>query len=244
MNFEPRQVDPKSVFYWFREALELSIRRSWTFIIFTLLFCIIYYFPSPINDLLFYLMPTLLGICCIVAECADMDKKIGITLRSKPLNVWLNLLLIGFLPWIFAILEIILFVFFDDIEVKGSVISPLPLPFYLDPCTMLLAFMFVWFLAVGLIIWFIIPLVAVSEFPLKVAFAQVLKAISLNVFIFFLVILITLSSYLAMIFPLIIFPWLAIVTSMMYTSYRHIWFDRGLNEPVTTRINKSNAINV
>lgn len=231
MNFQPQRVDAKSVFYWFREGLDLSIRKLLIFITLTLIFCGIDYLPLSLNQSLIFLIPMLLGLGCIVAYCADAGYNILVILRSKPIKVWFNLFYIGFIPWIPLIILSIFLVFLSG-DVKGDAFVPVPpKPTDFNGGSALFALMFLWFICMGYLIWFIIPLVAIAELPLVIAFEQAGKALGLNKFVIFLVIFFSFSCFFGIILPLIVFPWVAIVTSMMYTSYRHIWLDRGLNYP-------------
>lgn len=229
MNFQPQHVEPSSAIYWFKEGLELSIRQSWLFILITLVFCGIHYLPAPVTQILLFVIPMLLGAGCIVAECADLGSNSIATLKAKPFKVWLNLFYIGFLPWVpFFFIGLLL----SGLGVEGDGFSPgKPAPTAFDGGAALLALMFFWFITMGYWIWFVTPLVAVAELPLIIAVEQAFEALDLNKIVIIVVLIFAFCCLFGMISPLLVFPWVALVSSMMYTSYRHIWFDRGLNHP-------------
>ncbi len=229
MNFQPQRVEPSSAIYWFKEGLELSVRQSWLFIVITLVFCGIHYLPAPVTQILLFVIPMLLGAGCIVAECADLSASSIATLKAKPFRVWLNLFYVGFLPWVpifvFGLLLIGL-----GVEGEGFVPGePTPTPF--DGGAALLALMFFWFVTMGYWIWFVVPLVAVAELSPVIALEQAVVALDLNKIVISIVLIFAVCCLIGMISPLLVFPWVALVASMMYTSYRHIWLDRGLNHP-------------
>jgi len=70
-----------------------------------------------------------------------------------------------------------------------------------------------------------VPLVAVAEMPLVEAAAQSFDALALNRFVIYLIIALAITGFFGVILSVLVFPWVAIVSCMMYISYRHIWFD-------------------
>lgn len=241
MEFKPQKVDPRSVWDWFKEALALSVRKPIIFIIITLVFTSICYLPGVLGGVTFIALPLLLGLGCVVAECADNGRNPITIVMGKPRHVWTNLLLVGLVPWLaIAFLAILLMLFGpadDPLIVEQREASEV-----LGGGSTLLAVSFLWFLAAGYIAWFIIPLIAAAEALLAVAFEQADEALGLNRFVIMVVMAVAFSCLIGCFNAIAVFPWVAITSCMMYVSYRHIWLDRSTNVPSLNTAHGSAAV--
>lgn len=232
MNFEPQKVSATSAFLWMKEGLELSIRQFLMFFVMTMVFCGSFYLPPVFSHLMLFFIPTILGIGCIIAECADKSLNLIDALDKKSGHIWFNLFAVGIVPWL---IPIALALISNALGIEGDNFSPQdPGATAFDGGAALLGLMIFWFLIAGYWVWFIVPLISVAEAPLALSIDQAIHALSLNKFVILIVLVFALSGIIGFLSPILIFPWLALASSMMYVSYRHIWLGKGENELVKT----------
>ncbi len=235
MTFEPNKVPSESWRSWFKEAIELSTRKVLYFVILAFAFVYIEYsvpFGILNNTASHFISTLFFSLAILLAYCADTGKSFFKELRNKPKIVWVRLL-------ISALISATLFAFFYSLEHffrVSDTVTTLPFfePTIFTPFTHTSGNTFVWLFFLGVANWSLIPLVLLGELPLREAFSQsVTSTTELNKFVVWVYALLAVFIIVVgmILTPLIIIPWFAITTSMMYVSYRHIWLDKGLNEP-------------
>lgn len=240
MNFRPQKVEPGSASVWFKDALALSVRKPIFFISATLVFTSICYLPKELGAAAFIALPLLLGLGCVVAECADNGRNPFTILMGKPSHVWGSLLVVGLVPWLaltfIALLAALLVPPGEPLTMNQSATQAI-----FRGGSTLLALAFLWFLVVGYWLWFVIPLIAVAEISLPIAIDQADEALTLNRFIKLIALAVAFSCLVGFFNSIVVFPWVAIVSCMMYVSYRHIWLDRAANLPVLQAAHSSKS---
>ncbi|MGH1472698.1 MAG: hypothetical protein ACRBCS_16065 [Cellvibrionaceae bacterium] len=222
-GFEPQKVDAKSITQWFKNGLELASRNPLAYLILVSCFAGVSYLPDILSSIFIFIMPILLGAGCIIADACNKQTSSLNEVKDKPVVVWLRLLLLGLIPWaplmIISLIGTALFgpgepPHFEKYEGRVA----------FEGGASILALMFLWFITMGYYLWFMVPLISVAGLSLELAFDQATDALGLNRFVAGLVVLLSFSCFVGMVWSVLVFPWIAIVTSMMYVSYRHIWF--------------------
>ncbi|MGE6193719.1 hypothetical protein ACQKCL_22130 [Stutzerimonas stutzeri] len=238
MVFEPQAVDRKSWRIWFVEGLQLTARAPLAFTVLALVFAGIGYVPLIKGQVFFVLAPLLIGGGCRLAAVTDTGKLKGRRLAPN-LLVTARLLVVGITP--IAILGV--FALLLMLGSNGPGTEPLPdlasVSMFeggrqvLGVLTMLL-----WL--TGVVTWTMVPLIAVAELPLAEASDQALEAFELNRFLLgFTLAAGSVCMILNMLDAVVLaIPAFAVLSAMMYVSYRHIWLDKIKNDestvPVTT----------
>lgn len=222
-GFEPQAVGKKCVREWFKNGLELASRRPLAFLLLVGLFTGLYYLPDTILGMEFYVIPLLLGLGCMIAESANRRVSALQLVRLKPMMVWLRLSLLGLAPWVplwiyFGVASWL----FEPADPPASLSSEGSVTFIAG--SMMFFVMFICFITHGYFLWFMVPLVAVANMPLKIALLQASHALELNRFVLGLVALLGVSCLFGFFWPFLIFPWVAILTAAMYVSYLNVWF--------------------
>lgn len=222
-GFEPQAVSAKSAGVWFKNGLELASRKPIEFLVLVGCFASIHYLPEFLSNIFLFVMPVMLGAGCIISESGNKSTSAFHAITSKPVVTWLRLLLLGVIPWApMLIISLIGSIFlgpgeppnFEKYENHGV----------FEGGASILAIMFFWFITTGYFLWFMVPLISVADAPLNIAFDQAVDALGLNRFVIGLVIFLSFSCFFGMVWSVLVFPWIAVVTSMMYVSYLHIWF--------------------
>ncbi len=226
MEFKPQTVEPKDIPVWFRESLDLTVRHPLLSVCSTALIIFLFAAPTWLSGFLFASTPILFGIGCVIAAAGDDGKSPLAELWHKPLKVWGRLFMLGAYPYLLAIFGAALTTLLPIASSSGLPPEQVS-PSFSAGVVMLFA-LYVW-LAAGPFIWFFVPLIANAEMPLGMAAAQAGEAFMLNRFVILLSLALGVVSQLAIILPILVFPFVALVTSLMYVSYRHIWMGRGLN---------------
>lgn len=225
MQFTPQTVEAKSWRLWIREGLQLSTRRPLAFVTLTLLYAGLDYLPAFLDGAQFWLTPLFLGLGCCVAQCADKSRPGTAILTGTGFNVWLRLVLTGIVP-------LLAFLAFSAIAEA----TPRP-PVVFEGGLGILIATFFWMLFAGPILWFLVPLIAVAGLPSGIAVTQTMSAVRQNFFVYCLTMAVTFLAAVmvtvgASIAAVLLYP---LLCCAMYTSYRHIWFDRAQNEPEKAR---------
>jgi hypothetical protein len=233
-GFEPQAVGAKSIGQWFKNGLELGSRKPVSFITLVGIFAGVHYTPEILSNSIFmFLMPILLGAGCVIADSSNKQMSTLQELRKKSATIWLRLFLLGAIPWmVLGIIGLILSVVLgpgEPIILK----EPDNVHNVFEGGLAIFALMFVWFLTMGYLLWFMVPLVSIAEVPLEIALMQALEALELNNFVVGLVVALSFSCLFGVISSVLIFPWVAIVASMMYVGYRHVWFG---NPDITEKV--------
>lgn len=177
-----------------------------------------------------------LSVLVLVAKAADDNSPLREKFRSTPAWVWAQLFMVYSVCFI-ALLLIgkIALVLIDPIS---SGIENHTLPFG----GLTLVFASAFFCITGFIIWFLIPLLIVGHVPLQIAIKQAKDALMLNKFVFIFVIGVGASAYtFAVTTPALAVLWLTFVPSVMYASYKHIWWEKGNIKPSLFQSNATNA---
>lgn len=232
MEFKPQAVEPKDIPIWFRESLDLTVRHPLISICTTALIIFLFAAPTWLSGFLFATTPILFGIGCVIAAAGDDGKSPLGQLWSKPLKVWGRLFMLGAYPYLLAIFGAAITTIIP-MATSGAVTPEQVSPSFSAGVVMLFA-LYVW-LAAGPFIWFFVPLIANAEMPLDMAAAQAGEAFMLNRFVILLSLALGVLSQFAIVMPVLVFPFVALVTSLMYVSYRHIWMGRGLNNRAASK---------
>lgn len=242
-TFTPQRVSPRSIGLWLREGAELCQRQPLYFLAVTAGWAGVWYLPLPFTFLLLLGLPLPLAAGCVVAHAADTSRSPVHGLAAVPLNVWRNLLIAGALPWLVVgamIVALAVLTLPVTLALGGdtNIFETLPLgaPQGWQAFHDLFAVTFIWLCTVGMVGWFIVPLMAVAGLSIVQAYVQAVRSIALNWFVVGVVffigwVCVPLLSFLS---PLFVAPLLAILSSMMYVSFRHIWLGKGRNEAAQT----------
>lgn len=240
MNFEPQAVDKKSWCYWLKESMALSTRRTTMFVLFTMLIGSLHFLPRALSAVFLVSIPLALGVGTLIAYCSDTSRSFIDELKAKPLVIWLRLIAVGSAPWVLlAVFSAIALLITGHGEPpvfeashEGTIFE--------EASMSLMAVMFIWFITMGWLVWFIVPLVVIAEMPVAESIDQTIDALALNRFVYGIIAVAAVSAFLLGAFsPVLVFPWYAIVTSMMYVSFRHIWMARRDNLPKTVAATNS-----
>jgi len=229
MEFKPQTVEPKEIFGWLKESLDLTVRHPLISICFTALIIFLFAAPTWLSGFLFASTPILFGIGCVIAAAGDEGDQPLTVLWKKPIAVWGRLFMLGAYPYVLAIIG---FALTSALPIGTSAgAEPAQISSTFSAGVVMLFALYVW-LAAGPFIWFFVPLIVIAEMPLTEAASQAGQAFILNRFVLLLSLALGVLSQFAIILPVLVFPFVALVTSLMYVSYRHIWMGRGLNHPV------------
>ncbi|TBW57387.1 hypothetical protein EZI54_06940 [Marinobacter halodurans] len=244
MQFEPQQVESGSWRVWCREALALSARRPFAFIILTLVYSTLSSLPWVGDTLLMPMTPVFLGLGSRLARQADIDRPSSRALTGLSMRSLSNLVVVGLIPVaIVGVLTVIL----NALPIpksEPSIADTLPalpwIPFEAG-VGVLVAMMF-WLILSGSLILTLPPLLAIADLPLRSAGSQALLALDRNF------ILLRLASACAGILFLLLFAAMAVggipaiaafpfMSCLLYVCYRHIWWDRLQNEKLRAESN-------
>lgn len=230
MVFEPHAVDRKSWRIWFVEGLQLTARVPLAYTLLALVYAGIAYIPPIRGQVFFVLAPLLIGFGCRLALLADRGQPKG--LRVAPdLRVTVRLLMLGITPIaILAAFALLLMLVSGGprMEPPENTVSVT----MFDGGVQVLGVLMTWLWITGFLTWTMVPLIAVAELPLAEAFAQATQAFELNRFLLGLtwaagsicLVLIMLDAVILAV------PVFAVLSAMMYASYRHIWLDKPRND--------------
>ena len=231
MEFRPQRVDQTSWRHWLKEGVALSSRRAALFVILTMATGSLHFLPRPLGFIFMAIVPLVLGLGTVIAYCADTSKPIVVFFGRKPLVVWVRIVIVGSVPWLlFVALSAIASWLIGsgeppvfDGRAGGSIFA--------EASMSVMAAMFIWFATLGWWIWFMVPLIVIAELPILESIDQVEEALTLNRFAYKVIAVAAVSTLLGEINPVLVFPWFAIITSVMYVSFRQIWWGRRDNLP-------------
>ncbi|HLU62303.1 MAG TPA: hypothetical protein VKZ99_08135 [Gammaproteobacteria bacterium] len=239
-TFRPQRVPASSVWLWLREAFALCRRQPLWFLGIGAAWSAVSLLPLPFSLLMLLGLGLPLAAGCVVAHAADSSRSPMDMLRSVSASTWRDLLIAGALPWL-AVGGLILAVsvLTQPLELMAGVDNgPLfTLPEFLrgqwQPLRDLSLALVTWLVAVGIVGWFVVPLMTLAGLPLLQAYGQAIQAISMNGFVVGLVFAIAVicAPVFMLLSPLFAVPLLAMLSSLMYVSFRHIWLGQGRNTP-------------
>lgn len=240
-SFRPQRVPPASIRLWLRESFALCRRQPLWFLGVAVAWTGVGLLPLPLGFLMLLGLALPLAAGCLVAHAADTSRSPIDVLAAITSRAWLDLLLAGALPWL-AVGAAILAIASLAQPVLPQAEPLLTVPQFAraewQPFRDLLAAIFLWLATVGVAGWFVVPLMALAGLPLLQAFSQAVQAISLNGFVIALVYGIAAVGVplAALLSPLLAAPLLAMLSSLMYVSFRHVWLGQGSNMPEVTRV--------
>lgn len=242
MYFSPRKVPSGNMKFWFVEALELSKRKAFFFL---LLGLVSMWFGALDESgiILVCVFPLILSLGCVVAKSADFSESSLKKIVEVAPQAWMRVFFIGLMP-LFVLFAITLLIetispgnpgaFFEHLEKSQDV----------SETRNLIGFSIVIAIGASLIglalwitsyLWFLWPLIVIGELPAVEAFNQSFDGFYINKFIVWPYAVSVLSLLLVHILPMLFIPWLAISTSMMYVSYRDVWLGRKENHPALVK---------
>lgn len=239
-TFNPQRVPPQSGWLWLREGIALCRRQPLYFLAVAAGWAGIWYLPSPLTWLLLLGLPVPLAAGCLVAHAADTGNSPFEVIRSVPPKLWRNLLIAGAAPWIVVVALITtLAVLTMPVTLwaggeTGTLFAiPAPAADAWPAFRDLFGVTFLWLCTLGFVGWFLVPLMAIAGLPIVQAYRETVRGIALNWFVIAMVFFIACVCLplLAFLSPLFAPPLLAVLSSVMYVSFRHIWLGRGMNEP-------------
>jgi len=223
-EFHPQRVPFKSILFWLREGLALSIAKPLSIVAVIALYFALGNFQAASPDIMgrvvFLSTSFLLAIICIFAEAIDKGRNLFDNLKAKPFSMWVNVLLVGVIPLgIDAFFE-----FLAALEI-------LPRPEPIKPPDVIEKNAGIDFggycIAAGPWMLLMIPLISNAGLSFIHALKQSFLAVLINLFIFPLVFIIPFISLLiSMISEYLVFPWIAIFGCAQYVAYRHIWLNK------------------
>ncbi len=228
MELRPRPVPARHIFRWFADGLRLSARQPLWFVVLVAV-------ALPAGQWLgamplFLLLPSLLGCGVLLAFSSEQASSFLATVagqcRGKALRLLAATLLAA--PVVFFIASLLLLGAQLDEPSPAQTAAAAQSAFSFEPADILLVTLFLWFVAVGPILWFMVPLLVLETLPLKIAFALALKACLHNLYIAMV------TSTLALVFlaginiSISAFPLYAIVVCAMYASYRDVFYGEAL----------------
>ncbi|MDB3935665.1 hypothetical protein N9383_02960 [Granulosicoccus sp.] len=248
MIFKPRQVPPSNVKFWFVEALALSQRRLFHFLALSLALYIVISIRS--GDVAMFLppilFPVILAFGCAIAKSADESVPLLKVVSGVGSAGWLRVASAAAIPWaVFVVMYMFAGVFSDgssgDINMPAQdelrqavgISDWQTLARFCVFGIVVLAGLYIFFRFTCLV-WFLWTLCAVANLPLLEAFFQSCEGVSINRFVMWPYMV---STCLLFVLPMllgiwVLYPWLAITCSMLYTSYRDVWLSRRTNYPV------------
>ena len=100
--------------------------------------------------------------------------------------------------------------------------------FSFEPANILLITLFLWFVALGPILWFLIPLLVLEKLPLKISIALAVRAYSRNLYIAIVTSLIAMTFAFGTLLSIALFPLFAVVVCAMYLSYRDVCYGEAM----------------
>jgi len=235
-HFGPRAVPPSSWRRWLAAGVALTTRRVGAFVMLGAAGAILHAVPAGIG-LGVMAVPLVLGLGCLVAECGDHARPVLGALRDKPLRVHARLALIGVAfglgTWIAGIL-VVLFAGAVGVDPTG-----VPLPSTTSSRSLAEALCASWLLSAGVtlfggavVLGLLVPLVALGELPVGMAFVQAIAAIRLNPFVVFATAALACTAVVGLVTPFLAIPWTAIVSATLYVAYRDVFLGRSDNAPL------------
>ena len=247
MIFKPRQVPPTNVKCWFVEALGLSRRRPFHFLALSAALFIVISFKS--GDVTMFLppilFPVILALGCAIAKSADESVPLLEVVSAVGSAGWLRVATAAAIPWtVFLVMYMIAGVSSDgssgDLNLVQNDLRPAVSIANLEALAKFsalaiggIAVVYIYF-RLTCLVWFLWTLCAVANLPLLEALYQSYEGVSINKFVIWPYVI---STCLLFVLPMllgiwVLYPWLAISCSMLYTSYRDVWLSRSTNYPV------------
>jgi hypothetical protein len=228
MEIRPRPVPPSSSLKWFTQGLRLSTRRP-------LFFVVIVGVPLPATFLwdglpVFLLLPLLLAPGIVLAFATERSTFFLTELRAITASAWRAMAFASLLiaPLVILVAFMILLAARLDDSPAASAAPAINLAF--ESSSAYLVTLSLWFMTIGPILWFLVPLVILENLPLKHAFLLSLQAFVLNLYISIITSVIALVFLTGIFWSISVFPLYAIVVCMMYASYRHVFYNSELKE--------------
>jgi len=252
MIFKPRQVPPGNMKFWFVEALALSRRRLFHFLALSIALYIVLSIEAGAVTMLLppILFPVILAVGCAIAKSTDesisfIDVVFGIGSQG-----WLRVASAAAIPWVgFLIIYMLIpesdggqsgdlsMLAQDGLQQAGSDFNWQTRALIGAVVIGVLALAYTFF-RLTCLVWFLWTLCSVANLPLLEALDQSYEAVSINKFVIWPY---AISTVLLFALPMllgiwVLFPWLAITCSMLYTSYRDVWLSRSVNYPVRSQV--------
>lgn len=240
MEFKPQSVCASSAFLWFRDGLILSGRKPLAFIFAVSAYACLIYLPHFARMIFMWALPAFIGATCIIARASDVGDSAWTCIRKVESTVWLRLLVVGMWP-VLKVFVVVLALQMEPSSVEeahpaqgttneGEVFYERTFP---GGCVILSALSWMFLVTFGFLNWFTIPLISVEGLTVFNAVYQATQALIKNPFVVVVAIVFGLVCLVGEHAGVAAFPIIAVFSSMMYVSYRHIWFDRGIHDTST-----------
>ena len=229
MELRPHPVPPSSSLKWFTQGLRLSTRHPFLFVV-----TVAVALPGTLifgGLPVFLFIPLLLAPGVVLAFASENDTSFWLELRDRSLNAWKNLAISSLLlvPLIFLLASLLLLAAkLEPPAASADTTEAAKLTF--EAGAAYLITLSLWFMAIGPIIWFLIPLLILENLPLKNAFFLSLQAFVFNLYVSIITSLLALIFLVGIFWGIAIFPLYAITVCMMYASYRHVFYNSELKE--------------
>jgi|GEM_PF-2136273 len=237
MIFDPRAVPPSSWREWLLAGLALSTRRTGSFVAFGAV-AVALHGAAAAFDVGVVVVPIVLGVGCLLAECADTGRSVVARLREIRWPVGVRLLVAGVVPmlgfWLVG----------TAVTMAGRAVelAPQSVPVAIGGGAtggVIEALCAAWFLSVAAVLFgtsaviaFLVPLLALGGVPLKEAVTLALVASGRNVFAVVFVAALATTAIVGWLTPFLVVPWVAIVSSTFYAAWRDVFLGRSDNAPV------------
>ena len=242
MLFKPRKVPSTNMKSWFVEALELSKRHAVLYVALGVLTMGLAVMDK--NGLvLTSLFPLILSLGCVVAKSADHSESILKSIVEVAPRAWARVLILGSAPAVFlVIVTLIVTLLVETINPSslGALFYHMEQSQELSATRNTMGFSIIVAIVVLVIgftlwitsyLWFFWTLIVIGELPVFDAVNESFEGFFINKFVAWPYALCVLTLSLVFLMPVIIIPWLAVSTSMMYVSFRDVWLGRKDNHP-------------
>lgn len=225
MGVEPRPVPPRHVLRWFRQGLALSTRRPLEFIVLTGLLLPTGLFWNAMPQLA--LAPALLAFGVLLAYCAEHRSSFIAEIRRRSGTQIVRPLVAGLIgiPIVLLIaLAMVMMSRVDQPTEAAAAAATMTSALHFEAGDILLVTLFLWFMALGPIVWLLMPLLILENLPFKLALRLSLKAFLRNLYLAIVTSATSLILVAAIRVSFLVFPAVAILCCTMYASYRDIFY--------------------
>ncbi len=236
MVIQPRSVPPSHALRWFSDGLRLSARRPLWFVLLLVLMLPLGMWASALIQ--FALAPTLLGCGVVLALSSEHDSSFPADLGDRCAASCRRMALatLAGAPIVLLVAMMIsLLVQSQEVARGDAAPAAAAAIFSFEPANILLITLFLWFVALGPILWFFIPLLVLEKLPLKLTLALAVRAYSRNLYIAIITSLIAMIFAFGTLLSILLFPLFAVVVCAMYLSYRDIFYGEALKMATRAR---------
>jgi len=230
MELEPHAVPPSHILRWFRGGLTLSTRKPLWFVLLVAVLLPLDHGLWAVAQ--FLLVPALLACGVVLAFAAERDQAVVEILRANGLPGGWPLARATLLaaPLVFLIAQMIGWMLrgLARLDGGGTAATATPSPLSFDPANTLLSMLFLWFVSVGPVLWFTLPLLALERLSARRAIALGFRAYARNLYMAMLTALLAIVLAMGTLVSISLFPLVAIIACAIYLSYRDVFYGEGL----------------